>query len=332
MKNPIRYWHIVVFLCVGAYLLLNAATNTLRVYHWFTLLLVPAAMCSGERGRRFFLDWLPLFVFWISYDRLRLVQPLLLGRVAVKWPYDFERRLFGWMSPGSVPPHAAREWMRAHSGSIWADALFDLAQFVYLSQIFAVPALMLLWWWLGNRRRQNQHHVIDGRKSPPEPGFDSGSAQPSEWYRHWFGRCLYAFTWLNAIGLAGYLLLPVAPPWWVTLHGMSQPTQSLIATSRLSLAMDGRIVQGMIQTAPYWFGAVPSLHSAYPVLLALLGVNHLSRPALIATVAYAVLMSVACVILNQHYVFDLLAGELAAIVAWQLGTKSITKLSTNLRK
>ena len=318
-KELTRGWRAVVAASVVAFLTLNAATHTLRIYHWFTLLLIPVAMFSGERGRRFFLDWSPLFAFWISYDRLRLIQPLLLGRVAVGWPYELERRLFGWMANGDVPPHAARLWLLAHSQEAWGGFLIDAFQAVYLTQLFAIPGLMLIWWLLGRPLLSRR----GGHWRPSNaPGRQAGPDRPPEtegWYRSWFVRCLYAFTCLNVVGFAGYLLLPVAPPWWITLHGMAQPSTDLVASSRLSLAMDGRIVRGMIATAPYWFGAIPSLHSAYPVLLALLSIGHLRRTGVLLSTVYALMMGVSCVVLNQHYIIDLVAGALGAVIAWKAG-------------
>ncbi|HSE36384.1 MAG TPA: hypothetical protein VLG74_03720, partial [Blastocatellia bacterium] len=77
LKHRTQPWQVVVCCFVFAYLALGVATSSVRGYHWFMLLAVPGALLSGERGRRFFLDWAPLFAFWLVYDRLRLIQPLL---------------------------------------------------------------------------------------------------------------------------------------------------------------------------------------------------------------------------------------------------------------
>jgi inositol phosphorylceramide synthase catalytic subunit len=293
-SRRLQGWQIMVSLCVCAYLGLGAATHTLRLYHWFMLLAIPAALFAAERGRRFFIDWLPLFAFWLGYDRLRLLQPYLLTRVTVDLPFKIEHWLFGWLFAGQVPPHALRAWLASQAGEFSGPAISLLAQYVYLSHIIIFPGLLLVWWF------QSQWLKSSGDN---------------------FRRYVKAFTVLHGVAILCYLLLPVAPPWWVSLYGSTQPTAELLARTQMTAAMDGAIVQRMIQTAPMWFGAVPSLHGAYPVLFFLLAWRS-RKPWLLALIAlYGLMMWFATVVLNQHYVIDLLAGGLAALAAYKLAPR-----------
>jgi membrane-associated phospholipid phosphatase len=253
------------------------------------LVAVPGALLARERGRQFFLDCAPLMVFWMVYDRLRLLQPFLLHRVAVQWPYDVERWAFGWLAGGEVPAHAGRAWLASQMGMVhWAFISWGL-QLVYLSHIVAVP-MLIFWLW---RRGQSDEKA-----------------------RIRFNRHIRAFTILNFCAILIYLLLPVAPPWWVTLNGMAQPTNELVAQVRLSAAIDGKLVQGLIKNAAQWFAAVPSVHGAYPVLLFLLAVRDRSRLVVAGFALYAAAMWAATVMLNQHYIIDLIIGAILALVAW----------------
>jgi hypothetical protein len=277
---------------VFAYLALGAATRTVRPYHWFMLMIIPAAFLAAERCRRFFLDWAPLVAFWLAYDRLRLLQPMLLNRVAVAWPYELERWLFGGLFGGDVPAHATRAWLAAHSSTALGASLSWTAQLVYLSHIVLVPLLFMWLWIRGRTDLKNQAR---------------------------FHRMMRAFAYLNFAAIAIYLLLPVAPPWWVSLYGMAQPTTDLLAQMRIGSAMDGRLVTALIQNAAQWFAAVPSLHSAYPVLLLLLALRERDKRLIAALMVYAIAMWAATVTLNQHYIIDLIAGGLLAGVAWLVG-------------
>jgi membrane-associated phospholipid phosphatase len=134
-----------------------------------------------------------------------------------------------------------------------------------------------------------------------------------------FHRMMRAFAYLNFAAIAIYLLLPVAPPWWVSLYGTTRPTAELLTSMRMSEAMDGRLVTALIRNAAQWFAAVPSLHGAYPVLLALLAVRQRERRLLFGLVVYAAAMWTATVVLNQHYVIDLVAGGLMSCAAWWMG-------------
>jgi len=254
------------------------------------LLAIPGALLSGDRGRRFFLDWAPLFAFWLVYDRLRLVQPLLYFRVAVDHPFLIERAAFGWLARGTVPAHAAFAWLASNQGTL-ATCIEWAAQIVYFSHLFVVPLAIFALWLLGSTRKR---------------------------YRTAFLRHVRAFTVLNFSAIVVYLLLPVAPPWWVTLNGMTPPTVELVAHADVAAAMHGALIQGMIRNASQLFAALPSLHGAYPVLLLLLFPRNKGRSASAALALYACAMWTSTVVLNQHYVIDLVAGAFLAIAAWRV--------------
>jgi membrane-associated phospholipid phosphatase len=58
------------------------------------------------------------------------------------------------------------------------------------------------------------------------------------------------------------------------------------------------------------------LHGAYPVLLLLLLRREVNRLVLPAFALYGIMMWCATVVLNQHYIVDLMAGAALAIAAW----------------
>ncbi|MCI0489725.1 MAG: phosphatase PAP2 family protein [Blastocatellia bacterium] len=293
---PLQPWQITVCAVVGGYLALGVATHSIRAFHWFLLAVIPAALLASKHGRRFFIDWVPLFAFWLVYDRLRLLQPFLLNRVLVESPYVMERWAFGWMAGGEIPAHASRMWLAAHSAEPLWSAVSWSAQIIYLSHIFVLP-LLLFFWWLRGRTREHD--------------------------RERFRIHMRAFAVLHAFGILIYIILPVAPPWWVSLHGLAQPSAELVARTDMAAAMDGQIVRGLIRSASLWFGAVPSLHGAYPVLMFLLALRDRHRAMIMAFALYSAAMFITTVILNQHYIIDLLAGGAVAVLAchiWSAAT------------
>jgi inositol phosphorylceramide synthase catalytic subunit len=299
IKQRIQSWQLSVCAAVCGYLAVGAATHSVRTYHWFMLIAIPGAFLAAERGRQFFLDWAPLFAFWLVYDRLRLLQPSMLYRVAVETPYLIERWAFGWATGGDAPAHAARLWLLAnHSEAPLSQAALWMAQAIYFSHLLLVPLLLILFWLRGIK---------------------------SEEGRNRFTHYMRAFAFLNFLAIIVYVLLPVAPPWWISAHGFAQPTAGLIAQTHMSAGMDGALVQGMIKTAPQWFAAVPSLHGAYPVLLLLLALRNRSRGMILSIALYLVAMWTATVVLNQHYIIDLVAGAALAAVAWILAARSMNR-------
>jgi hypothetical protein len=304
-KYGLQPWQIIVSASIFAYMALGAVTGSFRTYHWFMLLVIPLSLKADKRGRQFFLDWAPMIAFWLIYDRLRLLQPYILQRVAVEWPYSLELWAFGWLSGGDIPAHAGRAWLAAQAGSNHHLVTIWFFQLIYFSHIFAIPLLLFYLWVRG--------------------GF-------SQSVRIEFVRCIRAFTALNFLGLAVYLLLPVSPPWWVSLNGIQQPTQDLLSRVDMSAAMDGTLVRGMIKNAAHWFAAVPSLHGAYPVLALLLACRWRNRWLLAALALYCASMWTATVMLNQHYIIDLLAGALLAVIAWLIVERmdATTRISPDL--
>jgi hypothetical protein len=265
------------------------ATGTLRLYHAFVALVVPLSLVAREGTRTFLVDWSPLIAFWLGYDRLRLVQRFLLSRVAAEWPYHLEKAAFSWLGGGEVPAHAWRTWLATHSASPFIAALSVAAQCVYLSHLFVLPLLLMILW-------------MNGRANP-----DS---------RREFLAYVRAFTVLHVLGLTLYLSLPVAPPWWVSLHGMAAPTPELLAQSNLRDAIEGVISQRLISNASQWFAAVPSLHGAYPVLLLMLARRRRSNLAVAAFGIYGIAVWLATIALNLHYVIDLIAGLVVATLSY----------------
>jgi membrane-associated phospholipid phosphatase len=66
------------------------------------------------------------------------------------------------------------------------------------------------------------------------------------------------------------------------------------------------------------FGAMPSMHCAYPMLL-LLYARELARPRLVAAlILFQLVMCFSAVYLQHHYMTDVLAGTAFAVLAYRL--------------
>jgi hypothetical protein len=301
----IQRWKVIVCLGIALYFGLAATTHTIRFYHWLILLIIPAVLLAAERGQRFFFDWSPLFAFWLAYDCLRLLQPTMLSRVFVSGPFSIEQSLFGWIGGDGIPAHSAKSWLAVHATNPFWSGFQFIEQIVYLSHLFLFPAVLVFLWVMG---------IQDAGRRQQFVSFMSG------------------LTILNVLGILGYVLVPTAPPWWVSIHGPLQPTLALIAQTDVAMGMDGPIIRHMIATAPQWFAAIPSMHGAYPLLLLFLGQRYRFQKSILLMIAgYGALMWTATVVLNQHYIIDLLIGGALAVFAFLIFTTSFVqrKVSTN---
>jgi membrane-associated phospholipid phosphatase len=67
------------------------------------------------------------------------------------------------------------------------------------------------------------------------------------------------------------------------------------------------------------FGALPSMHCAYPMLLMLFAWEMRCKSLTVALLAYQILMAFSAVYLQHHYVTDVIAGILFALLGYALG-------------
>jgi PAP2 superfamily len=108
------------------------------------------------------------------------------------------------------------------------------------------------------------------------------------------------------LGLAGYFLVPTAPPWWAAEHGRIQGMRRIMVDV-------GQNVWGRLWSPLYGFlggnplAAMPSLHFATSLMAAHV-LSEASPAAGAAGWTYAVTLGFALVYLGEHYVADLVAG------------------------
>jgi membrane-associated phospholipid phosphatase len=116
-------------------------------------------------------------------------------------------------------------------------------------------------------------------------------------------------------GLAGYFLVPTAPPWLAAELGHLPPTpRLLLSVSYLPLP---RFLLLGLDTNPV--AAMPSLHAAFSLVVAW-GLGLVSPRAGRVGYLYVVAVAVAAVYGGEHYVVDLVAGYAVALLGfWAAG-------------
>ena len=130
-----------------------------------------------------------------------------------------------------------------------------------------------------------------------------------------------AFAILNALGIVTYHLLPAAPPWYFHKFGCTVDLQAAAfegqALARVDALVGFQYFRDLYGRASEVFGAIPSLHVAYPLLIVLMGWRRHGNLGRALSVFYWLWMCVAAVYLDHHWVTDLLVGWVyAAAVVW----------------
>lgn len=240
-------------------------------------------------------DWLPIVVVLCAYDLTRGVADSMGIGTHVHPMIDFDRFLFGHEVPS--------EWLQAHlydpSVLSWWNVLFTL---VYTSY-FIVPFVLAGFLWARDRSA--------------------------------FKRFMRRLVSLALAGVATYVAFPAAPPWLASEMGYLGPIQrttsngwELLGGGTATLFSEGQAGVNLV-------AAVPSLHSAFTMLVALFlwgRVRPWLRPLLLL---YPLAMGITLMATGEHYFFDVLLGWLyagAAMAAWaawerrrapRLGTESL---------
>ncbi len=237
----------------------------------------------GPRARRWWITALPFAILGAVYDALGLVKvEVAASGVHVAGPYWFDKALFG------VEWHGVRLSLNELAARYHWPAVDFVTGVAYLTYIYAVMAFAFFLAW------RDRGEV--GRRRTRALG--------------------WTFLAINLAGFATYLLFPVAPPWYVAAHGFG-PVDVHAAASPAALARWDQLV-GIPYFARFYanasdiFGAMPSLHCAYPMLL-FWDAGGVERPALTAGAGgFQLLMCFSAIYLQHHYFSDAVAGMMLA--------------------
>ena len=238
----------------------------------------------------FLLDWWPILALLTVYLYSRgLSDDLGFVSVHVTEPIAMDRWLFG----GTVPT----EWLQARlCGEPCERSLsprwYDVAlTTVYYSHFFVSLILGGVLWardrasWIGYMRR---------------------------------------YVTLTAVALVTYVVYPMAPPWMAARDGyLSSGVHRITGRGWWDLGSshgatgaggaDGGAHQ-QFSAVGNQVAAMPSLHAALALFVAVVGVLRWRSPWRWTVLAYPVAMSFALVYYAEHYVVDVLAGFVAVAV------------------
>ena len=194
----------------------------------------------------------------------------------------FDRWLGGCSATGARPPSSSRTPGAAFRASRAATRAggTSLLNTVYASHFYVAVLLGLVLW------------VRTGRRGAPG--------------------CAATMT-LLFVGLAGYVLVPTAPPWM----GIGAARITSRAWGDLGLDRQNMILLGMANQV----AAMPSLHTGIAALVAFWAISRLRSPWRWLLLLYPVAMGVALAYFGEHYVVDEIAGVLAAgavMLGWSL--------------
>jgi PAP2 superfamily len=281
LRRPITWAPPAVYVAVLGFFLWRDGLplSRDRLLMWILLGLL-AFSITNVRGwvRSVVLEWLPFAAILWAYDLLRGQADGLLFSTHV-WPQiDAEKFLFA----GVVPT----VWLQEH---LWHGALdirwYDYATWlVYVSYFVGTYLVAAVLWIVG---------------------------------RALFRRYVVMVSLLAMMGFTTYALFPAAPPWMASELGAIDPTTRSIGAiwSHIPIADFDSLFEKGTQYANS-VAAVPSLHAAYTLLIALYLWRFAPWWGRILLAAYPWAMAFALVYTSEHYFVDILLGWSYCLLAY----------------
>lgn len=228
---------------------------------------------------------------WLPFIALLIAYDSLRGSAGHLFGVHYlpqlqaDQALFG----GTAPTVTLQHWLW-HGHVVWFDLFFWA---VYLTHFFATPVVAAVLWKIDRVR---------------------------------FRIFIVLVAVLSFAGLATYALYPAAPPWLASQHHLMAPITRIIPAvwHSLNLHSAGSVIENGYQYANN-VAAVPSLHAAFSLLVAitLWPRKHKWLRPLVAF--YPVAMAFSLVYAGEHYVSDILLGWLYAVVSVSLGHMAIRR-------
>lgn len=301
VKQWLQWWQnlstlqklLPLALLIG-YWMLNVALGGFRTEH-LAVGLLALAYYGGPRTQSIFHFFLPFTLYLVLYDSQGYYADLIRGEVRVAEPYQFDMTFFGIeTSEGRLLPS---QWLQNHTYPI-LDVITGLSYLIFIP-VFLVVGLYFrfILAMMKNNRLSTEHIRIKTNA------------------------LMWGMFWLNIICCSTYYWYPAAPPWYVDIYGLG-PAQLDAAPSaagalRFDTILGVTFFADLYAKCPNVFGAIPSLHVAFPLLCAYFAFK--LKSLRIFCLGFYLLISFSAIYLNHHYIIDILWGSTyALIVAWSM--------------
>jgi inositol phosphorylceramide synthase catalytic subunit len=236
---------------------------------------------AGPRAREFLTLSLPVLAVGVLYDKVLPFAAELRPTPHIADLYHAEKAVFGFATAqGRVIP---AEWFAQHTSPV-LDLATGFGYMAYLYQTFIVAGWMYF---------VDKEHTL---------------------------RLTWAFLVANVFGMVCEVVWPAAPPWYVAQYGLGPAHLDAVASpagcARVDHLLGIHYFSAFYGRSQDVFGAMPSLHVAYPVVVLLAVWNVRRRWGRVATASFVALVAFGAVYLDHHYVLDVIGGALTGVVAY----------------
>lgn len=250
-----------------------------RVEHWILFYLVVSLYYFNRVTRSFCKSMFPFAIFWVFYDSMRLVPNYTVNHVHIQEVYNLDKYLFGIYDNGVKI--SLNEYL-----SKYHKPIFDfLSGFFYINWI-PVPFLFGVFAFIKDKL------------------------------------LVYSFAnnflFVNLLGFCFFYIYPAAPPWYVAEYGFVENFDMMGNMGNLKYfdAIVGKdIFKGLYQINANVFASMPSLHSAYPLIVLYYAMKLKNKWITFGFSFFCVGIWCSAVYSNHHYVIDVIGGIACAMLS-----------------
>jgi len=279
---------IITSIITVVYLLLSAVLVGFKTEQLILVAIFNVLYYASQSSRKFILGFSIFIVYWILFDYMKAFPNYNFNTVHIESIYNTEKYLFGISNGGSII--TANEFWLQHTSTF----LDVLAGFFYLCWI-PVPLAFAAYLFYKNRQL--------------------------------FLQFALTFFLVNVLGFVLYYIYPAAPPWYIQQNGfhfIAHTAGNTAGLQRFDDLFQVHLFRSLYTKSSNVFAAMPSLHSAYPVIVLYYGIK--GKLGKVNIVFATIMLGIwfAAVYTSHHYVLDVLAGILCAIAGIVLFNKSIS--------
>lgn len=265
----------VTFLSV-AYVLLSTWIVGFKSDQIVLVVIFNSCFYASAISRKFILGFSVFIVYWILFDYMKAFPNYTVSKVHIADLYNLEKHLFGINFHGHIL--TPNEYWKTNSKS-YLDVIGGL---FYLCWI-PVPLSFAAYLFFKNRRE--------------------------------FLCFAMTFFVVNLLGFVVYYTFPAAPPWYIQEHGftfIANTPGNTGGLARFDHFFNVQIFQSIYQKGSNVFAAMPSLHSAYPIIVVYYAFRNHVGPMKIVLITVMVGIWLTAIYTSHHFVLDVLAGMVTA--------------------
>lgn len=272
-KNILLTTSISVF-----YLLLSKVLIGFKVEQLVLVFIFNVLYYASFQTRKFISGFSVFLVFWIIFDYMKAFPNYLYNTVHIESLYNAERQLFGIQYQGDL----------LTPNEFWHRNIFtslDIISGIFYLCWVPVPLIFAGYLFFTRRRKEFMYFSL-------------------------------TFLLVNLVGFVGYYVYPAAPPWYVQHYGfefVAHTPGNTAGLHRFDDFFNAGIFNALYAKSSNVFAAMPSLHSAYPLITLYYGIKGKMGWVNILFVIITLGIWFAAVYSGHHYILDVLAGIACAV-------------------